>query len=590
MAKPYTPPPRRLQALCNDSPPSLYSQPGGTPDHTPRASRLQDKNLQQLPTGKTSRRPSGDLFVEEPEKHGHAQLHHWRDKSESTKLAVPTPVLSKTTSADSELASPTARAGHNEMRAMHTARRALRYAAQETSFPDWFQPTATSIPPVNHRSKTQPHEWTATLPTGSAEDVSPTFLEAMKRLSVASSASGTDTTTIQRIHKHREHERERLTQETQAQDNNPRLRREYSDRRGVEAHDSSLISDEPASSFSPYLSSERYRFAGEVTPYATKRYGDIDVRPDMRLLDRIGRPPVEEQPRASSQPKVKEEKDSKDRSISKTWGRVRKVVGLVDADKAIAETYVRKGWKGWEEGDAEARASSSAGRSGASECFSSEPEHAKRASRDRNGSVSSLFPRNSSKKNGRSANPPLEPLHVPADREERLAMGPTLSHTPRDWKMNDGHITRMRATSPIADSLRNGAVNERTMRGETPLPKGGSVRRLVRRASGPLRRTLSKISLKSKKSTESLAGGEDFFLPTPHALRPARPDRHSCYHFCLSSLREDAHKFDECFCDCVGCRTQERQRPIVGRKKGEVSTDVVDSRHRALSGATAACG
>ncbi|BEJ15433.1 hypothetical protein CspHIS471_0500380 [Cutaneotrichosporon sp. HIS471] len=554
--------PLRLLPQSNQSSPSLYSQPGGTPDHTPKLSKLRNKILQNLPTGDTPPRPSGDLFVEERKQREQAMLLLSRDKME----------LNNASTVDSEWTNYNInRMDHNEMRAMQAVRRTQRYAAQQTSPPDSKQSSAsTSRPSSPTPASNNPAlaHWVTSLRTDSQEDVTPAFLAAMKRMSVASSSSGVDAITLQRVretihNRDEEHQSERLSQETQVQTHPARPRRRYSDRRGQDAHDPTLVSDEPSTSFNPYVPSERYRNPDEVNPYATERYGDLDVRPDMRRLGRIGRQSAEEPEVGHSlQSKGKGQKNIKEKGMRKSWERLRQAVGLVDPDKAISQTCASEGWENWEAGRTEGRASSSTDRYGTSARLSGEPDHAKQANQERKGSISSLFSLGGSRKvKDRREIPFMEPLHVPTDRNERIAMGPTLAHTPRDWKMNDGHVTRMRAGSPVADSLRHGMVDERALRGESPPPKDGPVRRLVRRASGPLRRTLSKISLKSKKSTENLTGGEDFFLPAPNALGPARPERHSCYLACVSSLIEDVHKFDECFCDCPGCRPQERRRP-----------------------------
>ncbi|BEI85744.1 hypothetical protein CcaverHIS002_0600310 [Cutaneotrichosporon cavernicola] len=554
--------PLRPQPQSNQSSPSVYSQPGGTPDHTHKPSRLRDKILHNLPTGDTPPRPSRDLFADERKQRQQAMLLLSRDKME---LNNPSTVDSKWTNYNIKRKDP------NEMRAIQAARRTQRYAAQQTNPPDSKESSASTSRPSSATPTSNnpaPAHWVTSLRTGSPEQVSPAFLAAMKRMSVASSSSGVDAITLQRvreaIHSRDEgHQPERLSQETEVQTHPARPRRRYSDRRGPDAHDPTLVSDEPSTSFNPYVPSERYRYPDEVNPYATERYGDLDVRLDMRRLGRVGHRSAEEPEVGHSfQSKDKGQKDTKGKGMRKSWERLRKAVGLVDPDKAIAQTCAPEGWENWEEVRTEGRVPSSTDPYGASARFSGEPDHAKQPNYERKGSASSLFSLGGSRKvKDRREVPFMEPLYVPTDRNERIAMGPTLAHTPRDWKMNDGHVTRMRAGSPVADSLRHGMVDERARRGESPPPKDGPVRRLVRRASGPLRRTLSKISLKSKKSTENLTGGEDFFLPSPTALGPARPERHSCYLACVSSLIEDVHKFDECFCDCPGCRPQERRRP-----------------------------
>jgi hypothetical protein len=374
----------------------------------------------------------------------------------------------------------------------------------------WWDSEQSSAPTSAPSSGTSA-DWAA-LPAGNAADVSPAFLAAMKRMSTSSQEERTSHTPTQPL----------------------RPRRRYSDRSGP-THDPTLVSDEPDTSFNPYRPRER-----EVNPYATESYGDISVRPDTREMGRAG--PAE--PRLVDSPGLR---------MRKSWEKMREAVGLVDPDKEIAKVFVREGWEGFDEWRG---ASTERGRTTSPVEF--------RKKHEKKGSITSVFSLGGRKPKDRRGIPPMEPLHVPADREERIAMGPTLAHTPREWKMNDGHITRMRAASPAAESLRCGIVDERTRRGESPPGKDGTVRRLVRRASGRVRRSLSKMSLASKKSTENLTG-EDFFLPAPQGLGPARPERHSCYLACASTLREDVHKFDECFCDCPGCRPQERRRPMAGQ-------------------------
>ncbi|CAK9781767.1 hypothetical protein CC85DRAFT_298590 [Cutaneotrichosporon oleaginosum] len=333
----------------------------------------------------------------------------------------------------------------------------------------------------------------------------------------------------------------------------------YGTRTRPETPDPTLVSDEPPSSYNPYIPSERFRLMFEVDD-STETYGDLRVRPDTRIIGRAG-PQTSEVPfidaNSDYQPLGKDKnkgRKGKDKTVGlrmrKSWEKLRESVGLEEKPKYPREAWPQEQNDGGSPPDQRPEP--------LSRPFD-EKKAAKLAKGERKGSISSLFSLGGRSTSGRSLKerrgiPPMEPLHIPENRHERLAMGPTLTHTPREWKINDGDITRLRAASPHAESLRLNVVDERVRRGESPAKS--TVHRLVRRASGPLRRTFSKMSLRSKKSTENVDAneGEDFFLPAPNALHAPRPDRHACYLDCKSCLREDVHKFTVCFCDCDGCR------------------------------------